>query len=132
MTAILNATGTTRTTTCGHNAQSNGEVESWWRLWNRAMKFLSPAEYLVWPSFAQRICFAYNAVPHDSLASVSPFEMDFGSSPISAFAPPNPDPADVMPDHLFDDSRQDLPPATHISPTSAAGANPATAGWFFL
>jgi hypothetical protein len=40
MAAILDATGTTRTTTCGHNAQSNGEVESWWRYWNRAMKFL--------------------------------------------------------------------------------------------
>ncbi len=25
------ATGTTRTTTCGHNAQSNGEIECWWR-----------------------------------------------------------------------------------------------------
>ncbi len=28
MAAILDATGTTRTTTCGHNAQSNGEIES--------------------------------------------------------------------------------------------------------
>jgi hypothetical protein len=78
MAAILDATGTTRTTTCGHNAQSNGEIESWWRFWNRSMKFLSPSEYLVWPSFAQRICFAYYAVPHESLAFVSPFEMDFG------------------------------------------------------
>jgi hypothetical protein len=40
------ATGTTRTTTCGHNAQSNGEIESWWRYWNCAMKFLSPTDYL--------------------------------------------------------------------------------------
>jgi hypothetical protein len=47
---ILDATGTTRTTTCGHNALSNGEIESWWRCWNRAMKFLSPSDYLVWPS----------------------------------------------------------------------------------
>ncbi len=29
MPALLDATGTTCTTTCGHNAQSNGEIESW-------------------------------------------------------------------------------------------------------
>jgi transposase InsO family protein len=81
LAAILDATGTTCTTTCGHNAQSNGEIESWWRFWNRSMKFLSPADYLVGPSFAQRICFAYNSVPHDSLAAVSPFEMDCGTLP---------------------------------------------------
>jgi hypothetical protein len=55
---ILAATGTARTTTCGHNAQSNGEIECWWRYWNRAMKYLSPSDYVLWPSFAQRICFA--------------------------------------------------------------------------
>jgi hypothetical protein len=31
LAAVTDATGTTRTTTCGHNAQSNGEIESWWR-----------------------------------------------------------------------------------------------------
>jgi hypothetical protein len=41
LTHLLLAIGTTRTTTCGHNAQSNGEIESWWRHWNCAMKFLS-------------------------------------------------------------------------------------------
>ncbi len=40
------ATGTTRTTTCDHNAQSNGEIDCWWRFWNRAMKFLSPTTTL--------------------------------------------------------------------------------------
>ena len=80
------------------------------------MKFLSPSDYLVWPSFTQRICFAYHAVPHESLASVSPFEMDYGSSPVSAFAPPNPDLHDTIPDTNFDDSQQNLPPPTHISP----------------
>jgi hypothetical protein len=84
------------------------------------MKFLSPSEYLVWPSFAQRICFVYNAVPHDSIASVSPFEMDFSSSPVSAFAPPDPDPDDVPSDALFDDSRQQLPPTKRLSPAVAA------------
>jgi transposase InsO family protein len=122
MAAILDATGTTRTTTCGHNAQSNGEIESWWRFWNRSMKFLSPSEYLVWPSFAQRICFAYNAVPHESLASVAPFEMDFGSPPVSAFAPPDPDPNDALSASDFDDSRQHLPPTKHLSPAIAVAA----------
>jgi hypothetical protein len=48
---------------------------------NRAMKFLSPTDYLNWPSFAERICFAHNAVPHESLGLTSPFEMDFGTAP---------------------------------------------------
>ena len=58
LSQITAATGTARTTTCGHNAQSNGEIECWWRYWNRAMKFLSPTDYERWPSFAQRICYA--------------------------------------------------------------------------
>jgi transposase InsO family protein len=58
LAAVLATTGTQHTTTCGHNAQSNGEIESWWRYWNRCMKLLSPSEYLQWPSFSQRICFA--------------------------------------------------------------------------
>jgi hypothetical protein len=122
LAAILDATGTTRTTTCGHNAQSNGEIESRWRFWNRSMKFLSPADYLVWPSFAQRICFAYNSVPHDSLAAVSPFEMDCGAPPVSAFAPPTPDSTFDTPDHVLDDSQQTLPNTTPISSTLTAAA----------
>jgi transposase InsO family protein len=115
------ATGTTRTTTCGHNAQSNGEIECWWRYWNRAMKFLSPSDYLNWPSFAQRICFAHNAVPHESLGLTAPFEMDFGSPPVSAFAPPLPlDTSDPSPDD--EDSQQLLSPPTVISPEWAASA----------
>jgi transposase InsO family protein len=122
LAALLTATGTTHTTTCGHNAQSNGEIESWWRFWNRAMKFLSPADYLVWPSFVQRTCFAYNSVPHDSIAAVSPFEMDFGTAPVSAFAPPTPDSTPDIPDDVFDDSQQNIPHTTQLSPTLAAAA----------
>ena len=86
------------------------------------MKFLSPADYLVWPSFAQRICFAYNSVPHDSLAAVSPFEMDYGNSHVSAFAPPTPDSTPDTPDHVFDESQQNLPTTSDVSPTLAAAA----------
>jgi hypothetical protein len=31
MSAIADITGTQRTTTCGHNPHSNGEIEFWWR-----------------------------------------------------------------------------------------------------
>jgi hypothetical protein len=41
MTAVSAITGTARTTTRGHNPQSNGEIESWWRYWNRAMRYHS-------------------------------------------------------------------------------------------
>jgi transposase InsO family protein len=121
MAALLDATGTTRTTTCGHNAQSNGEIESWWRFWNRSMKFLSPSDYLLWPSFSQRICFSYNSVPHESLAGTFPFEMDYGTPPVSAFAPPDPQTAPPFPDDTFDDSQQGLQPTT-LSPALAASA----------
>jgi hypothetical protein len=40
MSTISNITGTQRTTTCGHNPQSNGEIESWWRFWNMSMRYL--------------------------------------------------------------------------------------------
>jgi hypothetical protein len=46
------------------------------------MKFLSTSGYLVLPSFAQCICFSYNVVPHESIADISPFVMDFGAPPI--------------------------------------------------
>jgi transposase InsO family protein len=86
LAAVLETTGTQHTTTCGHNAQSNGEIESWWRFWNRCMKLLSPSEYLQWPSFSQRICFAYNSVSHESLGGPCPFEMDYGSPHFDHFA----------------------------------------------
>jgi transposase InsO family protein len=105
MSSIAAITGTRRTTTCGHNPQSNGEIESWWRFWNRAMKFLSPSDYLQWPRFAQRICFAHNSVPHETLGSLSPFEMDHGAPAQLPFAPP--DPAVRIPDH--DDSPEISP-----------------------
>ncbi len=91
LTAVSAITGTARTTTCGHNPQSNGEIESWWRYWNRAMHYLSPSQYLQWPLYAQRIVFAYNSVPHESLENLSPFEMDFGFPSQSPFGPQNPD-----------------------------------------
>jgi hypothetical protein len=122
MAAMLNATGTTRTTTCGHNAQSNGEVESWWRYWNRAMKFLSSSDYLVWPSFTQRICFAYNAVSHASIADISPFEMDYGTPPVSAFAPPEPDLPPPLDDNAYDDSQQTQTNPTPLTPAWVAAA----------
>jgi hypothetical protein len=70
------------------------------------MKFLSPSDYLNWPAFAQRICFAYNAAPHESLADISPFEMDCGAPPVSAFAPPEPEPIPPLHDDIFDASQQ--------------------------
>jgi hypothetical protein len=106
LSAVAAATGTSRTTTCGHNPQSNGEIESWWRFWNRAMRFLSPSDYLNWPRFAQRICFAHNSVSHESLGSLLPFEMDHGAPPNLPFAPP--DPALQFPDQ---DESPDLGPA---------------------
>ena len=90
MARVSEVTGTIRTTTCGHNPQSNGEIESWWRFWNRSMRYLSPSQYLIWPHYAQRICFAYNSVPHDSIGQLSPFEMDFAAPPQSPFGPPDP------------------------------------------
>jgi hypothetical protein len=109
MTAVSEITGTARTTTYGHNPQSNGEIESWWRYCNRSMRYLSPSQYLHWPLYAQRIVFAYNSVPHESLGNLSPFEMDFASPARSPFGPPDPDLS-------FPDLED--PPATDSSPVS--------------
>jgi hypothetical protein len=116
--AIVAITGTQRTSTYGHNPQFNGEIESWWRFWNRAMRYLSPCQYLLWLLYAQRICFAYNSVPHDSLAQISPFEMDFGVPPKSPFGPPDPALLPLDPDASF----PDLYPATSVSPEAFAAA----------
>jgi hypothetical protein len=88
------------------------------------MKFLSPADYLQWPSFAQRICYAYNSIiPHESNANVSPLEMDFRTPPVSPFAPPTPhDDPDPHADDAHDDSQQLLTPPTTLSPALAAAA----------
>jgi hypothetical protein len=88
LTTIANITGTHRTTTCGHNPQSNGEIESWWRYCNKAMRYLSPSQYNNWPTYAQRIVFAYNSVPHGSIGNLSPNEIDFASPLQSPFGPP--------------------------------------------
>jgi hypothetical protein len=116
MTIVATATGTQRTSTCGHNPQSNGEIESWWRFWNRAMRYLSPSQYSNWPQFAQRICFAYNSVPHDSIGQLSPFEMDFAAPPQSPFGPPNP--TIIVPDN----HDPPIPDPTPISPEDFATA----------
>jgi hypothetical protein len=80
------------------------------------MKFLSPTDYLNWPSFAQRIFFAHNAVPHESLGLTAPFEMDYGAPPVSAFAPPLPlDAPDLSPEE--EDAQQLLQPPKVISLT---------------
>jgi hypothetical protein len=111
MAHIASVTGTQRTSTCGHNPQSNGEIESWWRFWNRAMCYLTPSQYATWPLFAQRICFAYNSVSHDSLAQLSPFEIDFAALPKSPFGPP--DPALLL---LDQDDIPDFSPSPTVSP----------------
>ena len=115
MTRVAEITGTARTSTCGHNPQSNGEIESWWRFWNRSMRYLSPTQYLNWPQYAQRICFAYNSVPHDSIGQLSPFEMDFAAPPQSPFGPP--DPTLILPDN--EDSTHHCP---NVSPEEFAAA----------
>jgi transposase InsO family protein len=97
MTALLDTTGTTRTTTCGHNAQSNGEVESWWRCRNRSMKFLSPSDYLRWTTFAQRICFSYNSVPHES----PPFRNGLWNPARLCICPAGPGPTTPSPRRCF-------------------------------
>jgi hypothetical protein len=117
LATITTITGTQRTSTCGHNPQSNGEIESWWRFWNRAMRYLSPSQYSVWPLYAQRICFAYNSVAHDSIAQLSPFEMDFASPARSPFGPPDPDLC--LPDQI---DPPDLQPNSLVSPADFAAA----------
>jgi hypothetical protein len=111
MQAIAAITGTQRTSTCGHNPQSNGEIESWWRFWNRAMRYLSPSQYENWPLYAQRIAFAHNSVPHETIGLLCPFEMDFGSPPKSPFGPPDPAITPLNPDEN---------PNTDIDPVSPA------------
>jgi hypothetical protein len=105
MNSVADITGTLRTTTWGHNPQSNGEIGSWWRYWNRAMRYLSPSQYLTWSVYAQRIVFAYNSVPHDSIGHISPHKMDFASPLQSPFGPP--DPALTFPD--LEDPRPTFP-----------------------
>jgi hypothetical protein len=77
---LLAVTETVLTTTLAHNARSNGVVEVFWRYWNRCMRLLSDEQYAKWPKYVARITFAYNTAPHQSLGSVSPFELYFGTS----------------------------------------------------
>jgi hypothetical protein len=48
--------------------------------------------------------------------------MDFGSPPVSAFAPPTPRSPTTVTDDEDDESQQNLPPTTHLSPAAAAAA----------
>jgi len=84
---VADITHTTLTTTLGHNAQGNAEIEQWWRFWNRCMRLLSPSMYRNWPLYAQRICWAYNTAVQETLGDISPFELDHGTPPKSPFAP---------------------------------------------
>ncbi len=69
MTALLEITETTMTTTLGHNARSNGVIEVFWRYWNRCMRMLPDDQYRQWPRFISRITFAYNTAPHQSIGA---------------------------------------------------------------
>ncbi len=55
------------------------------------MRYLSPSQYNNWSTYAQRIVFAYNSMPHESIGHLSPNEMDFASPLQSPFGPPAPD-----------------------------------------
>ena len=68
----------TRTSTLGHHAQGNAQMEVWWRYWNRCMRLLPDSHYAQWPRFAQRIAFCYNTAVHSSLGDASPFEIFYG------------------------------------------------------
>ena len=74
------------TTTLGHNARGNGTIEVFWRFWNRCLRLLPDDHYAQWPSFAQRIAFAYNSAIHDSLDGPSPFEVYHGGPPNNPLA----------------------------------------------
>ena len=78
MRLLAEATNTNTTTTLGHNARANGTVEVFWRYWNRCMRILSDEQYKRWPSFAARICYAYNSTAHESLGGSSPYEIFHG------------------------------------------------------
>ncbi len=55
------------------------EIRTTTTLWNRCMRMLPDDHYCRWPAFAQRIAFAYNTAGHDSIASVTPFEVQHGT-----------------------------------------------------
>jgi hypothetical protein len=85
MRLLAEATNMRTTTTLGHNARANGTVEVFWRFWNRCMRILTDAQYRIWPTFAARICHAYNSASHESLGGSSPFEIFHGVPARTAF-----------------------------------------------
>jgi hypothetical protein len=85
MRLLAEATNMRTTTTLGHNARANGTVEVFWRFWNRCMRILTDAQHRIWPTFAARICHAYNSASHESLGGSSPFEIFHGVPARTAF-----------------------------------------------
>jgi hypothetical protein len=81
------------------------------------MRYLSPSQYLVWPLYAQRICFAYNSVSHESIAQLWTSQLDFASPPNSPFSPP--DPAFVLCDQT---DPPNFDPKSPVSPSDFAAA----------
>ena len=79
--------GCARTTTLGHHAEGNAEVEVMWRFWNRCVRILPPSHYRAWPTFAKQIAWAHNVTPKDALGGCSPYELQFGVPPRSPFDP---------------------------------------------
>jgi transposase InsO family protein len=76
---LATAADITTTTTLAHNARGNGTIEVFWRFWNRCLRLLPDDHYARWPAFAQRIAFAYNTASHESIAHVSPFQVQHGA-----------------------------------------------------
>ena len=85
---LSESTGITRTSTLGHHAQGNAQIEVFWRYWNRCMRLLPDSHYQQWPRFAQRVAFAYNTAAHSSLGDVSPFEIFHGIPARNPFTTP--------------------------------------------
>jgi transposase InsO family protein len=83
---VAKATDISTTTTLAHNARGNGTIEIFWRFWNRCLRLLPDDHYRVWPSFASRICFAFNSAGHDSIAGVTPFQVYHGAPARNPFS----------------------------------------------
>ena len=94
---LLDVSETILTTTMGHNARSNGVIEVFWRFWNRCMRLLTDEQYAHWPDYKARICFAYNTAPHQSLAVISPHEMEYGTPARDVFSAILNDSMDILP-----------------------------------
>ncbi len=75
-----------------------------WRFWNRCLRMLSDDHYVRWPSFAQRIAFAFNTAPQAAITDITPFEVYHGTpahNPLGALLVDEP--------QLDEDKDMDLP-----------------------